>query len=415
MRDTTFTLLKALAIVCVVASHAGAPDALSRFVFQFHVPAFFLCAGYFFNTRYLSDERTYLVHRVRGLYLPFVRYSIILLVLHNLLFPLGVLSESVGNATGGVLHPYTLQAFSQRLWSIVFNTPGYDEFLGGAFWFFRSLLLASVGFLVLFKFFGKVRPQDSHTAIATTIAGVALGLALWRTAGGLRITGVAQGGGRELLGVCFMALGFLLRQYRAALRPTPWLALACAAVTAAGAAWFPSSMKHNASATEILSLVPTALCGFGLMYCLSSWIDRLGGIARRALVYVGNRTLYIYAFHLCAFKAAGLVHIAALSLPFAAWGGHPVVQPGVKTAFWLLYTACGVGLPLLWMHVYRRLARHIDFSLQSRLLWALRIALRLLRFLIIGTKRVLIGLWHALLELLRGIRDILIASNPKEE
>ena len=57
MRDTTFSILKALAIIMVVLSHAGVPGWLGNVLYLVHVPAFFLCAGYFFNTRYLHDER----------------------------------------------------------------------------------------------------------------------------------------------------------------------------------------------------------------------------------------------------------------------------------------------------------------------------------------------------------------------
>ena len=57
-RSSLFTLVKAIAIICVVLSHAGIRGWLYNFVFIFHVPIFFLCAGYFFHTKYLNDERT---------------------------------------------------------------------------------------------------------------------------------------------------------------------------------------------------------------------------------------------------------------------------------------------------------------------------------------------------------------------
>ena len=103
MRDPKFSILKALAIMLVVLSHAGISGWLFNFVFIFHVPAFFLCAGYFFNTRYLTDERTFVMHRVKKLYVPFLKWSVVLLLLHNVFFWCGLLSEQFGNAQGGVL------------------------------------------------------------------------------------------------------------------------------------------------------------------------------------------------------------------------------------------------------------------------------------------------------------------------
>ena len=115
MRETKFSILKAIAIICVVLSHAGISGWLFNFVFIFHVPIFFICAGYFFNTKYLTDERTYIVHRFKGLYLPFVRWSLFFLLIHNVLFPLGILSETYGNAGGGVTHLYVAAILTARM------------------------------------------------------------------------------------------------------------------------------------------------------------------------------------------------------------------------------------------------------------------------------------------------------------
>lgn len=73
--------------------------------------------------------------RFKGLYVPFVKWSIFFLLIHNLLFKIGILNEVYGNWTGGTTHPYSIHQFWQRLTNIVFSMGGYDEFLAGAFWF----------------------------------------------------------------------------------------------------------------------------------------------------------------------------------------------------------------------------------------------------------------------------------------
>ena len=46
------------------------------------------------------------------------------------------------------------------------------------------------------------------------------------------------------------------------------------------------------------------------------------------LVYIGDRTLYIFAFHLVAFKLVSALKVAFYGLPWQAVGGHPtVLQP----------------------------------------------------------------------------------------
>lgn len=415
MRDTSFSICKAIAIILVVLSPSGAPTWINSFIFQFHVPVFFICAGYFFHTKYLNDEKNYVLHRVKGLYFPFLRWSILFLILHNVFFPLGILSEQYGNAAGGVLHPYGWHAFNQRLWSIVFNMSGYDEFLGGTFWFFRALLLSSVVYLLLFKILRRYRPMESDAKIAWMIAGIALGLAFWKVTCNLKVTGVAQGGYREIMGVYFMSAGFLFRQYRERIPLNGWTAFACLGIVIIGARFFPSSMTYSADLKQFMSLLLPSLAGFAGLYYVSCRIDSSVFFLKRALVYIGDRTLYIFAFHLLAFKVVSAVKVAWYGLPWQHVGGHTVVNAHTDDYFFLLYLMAGVGFPLLWMVVYRHLSKRVDFSLQSRALWVLNVLFLLLRFLLIALNKIMKSVWRTLLGIITGIKDIINASNPNDE
>lgn len=415
MRDTSFSICKAIAIILVVLSHSGAPVWINRFIFQFHVPVFFICAGYFFQTKYLDDERTYIWKRIKGLYFPFLRWGILFLVLHNVWFCFDVLNEQYGNAAGGVLHPYNWHVFNQRLWSLVFNMSGYDEFVGGAFWFFRALLLSSVAFLLLFKLWRWLRPNFSEAKIGWLIAGTAFSLAFWKVSCGLKITGVAQGGYRELMGVFFMSAGFLFRQYRHKIPMTAGVAFLCLGVAVLGACYFPSSMLHSANFSQFVSLLLPSLAGSFFLYYLAFKIDSGVPVLKRSLVYIGERTLYIFAFHLLAFKLVSALKVGWYGLPWAQVGGHPVVNAYTADYFFLLYVLIGVGLPLLWVAVYRHLAKRIDFSLKSRTLWLLRVLYRLLCFLLRAFKKIVNAFLKALQSIFTGIKDIINASNPNDE
>ena len=128
----------------MVVGHSECPGALCAFIYEFHMPLFFITAGYFFSLRYLDDEAAFVKKRLKGLYVPFVKWSVVFLLLHNLMFDFGVMNEQYGNAGGGVTHPYTWHQIQQNLWNILTAMGGYDQFLNGAFWFFRGLLVASV-------------------------------------------------------------------------------------------------------------------------------------------------------------------------------------------------------------------------------------------------------------------------------
>lgn len=416
MRETKFSILKAIAIICVVLSHAGISGWLFNFVFIFHVPIFFICAGYFFNTKYLTDERTYIVHRFKGLYLPFVRWSLFFLLIHNVLFPLGILSETYGNAGGGVTHPYTWQQFSQHAWSIVSNMSGYDQFLCGAFWFFRALLLASIGFLLMFKLLNRSAQLRDYKHTAWGVLFITLLLITWKTTTHLNLTGVAQGGYRELMGMAFMTAGFLLKQYEVCDKLNWKTALTSGTILLLASCFFPSSMVWNPNFTQFISLPLPAIAAFVMFTYISAWIDRHPGLIKRTFAYIGEHTLYIFAFHLVAFKVVSALKVWFYDLPWEAVGGHPVVITPANNWIWvILYLAVGVILPLLWLKSYRKFAPKIDLNQTLVIHYVILGSKFLLRYLVIGLHLLFVILKNLFKALKKGIKDILAASSTKDE
>ena len=448
MRNHTITLLKAFAIILVVMAHAGSPVYLSRFSYMIGVSLFFMASGYFFNEKYLNDEGTFVKRRLKGLYVPFLKWSIILLVLHNLWFYTGILNETCGNATGGVTHPLNAHQWMQSLWSIVTNMSGYDAFLGGAFWFFRALLVSSIVFLAGFKclsmipcfHYSDAKAEPSSPAppqrqglsagsrIAMALAAIALALALWLTVENLRWTGLAQGGYRELMGIFFLSMGYLYHRFNrwavSAERPellslrmgkafdpaTPWQQKArmlsvrllhATAALAQRAVWtlchfppvslalsllllvllvvyiHPSMAVRAHSVKEVLALALSGIAGFSFVRNLAMFANVLGrddsqpngialsatGIVRRAMLFIGNNTLYIFAWHLLSFKLVSIIKVLAYGLPWEMVGGHPVVHSEEGSWFWVLYLMVGVALPAAGIWAYRQLSARISLRL----------------------------------------------------
>lgn len=397
MKNPSLTILKALAIILVVMAHSSCPTYASRFAYMLCVSLFFLASGYCFDPKYLNDEATYVKRRFRRLYVPFVKWSIFFLLLNHLWFYIGFLSEHYGNAAGGVTHPLTLHQGLQALWSIVFNMSGYDQFLGGAFWFFRAMFVSSIVFLVGMKLLESLKWfRDQHTCSALALATLAVIMALWQSADGLKWTGLAQGGYRELMGVFFLAAGFAYRRFELWLeKPAPTAPLFVAPAQAskrillttkiANAScntsmtitrWLSSqplvSMLLSATILALLVVYPhptmgtkarsmadicwlalSGVVGFSFIYNISKILHKIAP-ARPAFDYIGSNTLYIFVWHLMAFKLVSIIKVAAYSLPWAMVGSHPVVHAGKETWFWVLYTIIGIALPLggIWLHRY---------------------------------------------------------------
>ena len=406
-RDSTFSILKALAILLVVTAHAAAPTYVSRFAYMVAVPAFFVCAGYFFNPDYLERKTTFVVRRARRLYFPFVKWSLLFLLLHNLLFPLGLLSETYGNAAGGVTPPYDWHTAVQNLWSIVFNMSGYDVFLAGAFWFFRALLLSSIAFMLLFKGATLIKWLKNPTLQVAAVGTLTFLLALWQSVEGLRITGVAQGGYRELMGITFMSIGFLFRHNNhtpiAATWNNPIVGLTWSSVVLGLlVAFFPVSMTpstHNPLAVAALTLAGST--AFVWLYGLSHYLSLIPRGVPRVIAYIGDNSIYIFGFHLLAFKLVSIIKVLAYGMPWEMVGGHPVVTEQRDDAFWLAYLFVGAGLPLLivwgwrtfcsqfrfnWTNPrdWQRLFQTIGAGLWRGLQWFARVSVRIIKKMALG-------------------------------
>lgn len=133
MREERITIAKAIAIILMVVCHAGLPSLGSHFVSMFHMPLFFFVSGYCFKDKYLVDNRRFVVNKVRGLYAPFVKWSLLFLVLHNVFFHLGIYNAEIG-FRGEVSHLYTLKEYLFNVAKILLSMTETEQLLGG-YWF----------------------------------------------------------------------------------------------------------------------------------------------------------------------------------------------------------------------------------------------------------------------------------------
>lgn len=346
--------MKGIGIILMVIGHAEAPWFITNFIYTFHMPLFFIAAGYFFSRKYLSDPWRFIGRRVKGLYVPFVKWSLVFLLLHNVWHYFGILNESYGNWEGGVTHPYTLHSALQRTVLILTSMSGYDEFMAGAFWFFRGLLVASILFLLLYKII------DSHTALSEnkTVALICLGalaFMAFHIVSGVRITAIPNGGWRENWGVFFFGIGVLYRNYEPRIREHWTLCLSYFLLLCGAGYLHFSGMNNGARLQDILTLPATGIIGWLMVHHVARYLDSRKGRLLDMLLFIGDNTLYVFIFHIISFKAVSLLKIWYYGLDFKQIGCHMVIHHNNTDFFWPLYSIAGVALPLIVLAVYRRL------------------------------------------------------------
>lgn len=360
-RDSLMSIVKGMAIILMVAGHAEGGDMLVRFIYLFHMPVFFIAAGYFFSRTSLDAPWRFCMKRVRGLYFPFVKWALLFLVLHNVLFYFGILNETYGNWTGGVTHPYTLHSFFQRLVHIIFSMAGYDEFMAGAFWFFRALLVTSVGYVLLRLLLRHLFPQLDAVRASLIICVAALAFALFKIGCDMRIVTIVQGGIRETWGIFFFSFGVIFRALESRLpRMRWWNALAIFAFLVAGSWLEWTGMTLTPTLLTVATLPVTGILGFMMLRWLARHIDSHDNVLRRLFVTVGEMTMCVFVFHISAFKLVSLVKIWWYGLDFAQIGCHMVIhEHAADDLFWIAYTAVGVAVPIIWKLVYDRVTARI--------------------------------------------------------
>ncbi len=424
MRTPSFTILKAIAIILVVIAHSAAPAYLSNFAYMVGVPAFFVLSGYFFKLDNLDNTSDFVIRRTKTLYLPFIKWGVFFLILHNLFFEVGFLSESYGNAQGGVTHPYNWTQAAQHLWSMVFNMSGYDPFMAGAFWFFRALFLANIAFIFLFKATRRLGKLKTSTLQVVSVIALAFLLALWQAAMGLHITGVAQGGYRELMGIVLLGIGFLLRRADetpdSSIWHNPIIMLAASSVVLMILTFvYPISMAAKpGSVLSVPILTVAGTAAFIWLRGLSEFILQLPEKYTQWLQFTGENSLYIFVFHLLAFKVASMIKVGVYQLDWAMVGGHPVVQHELGDGFWLLYIFVGVVLPILPVWIWRKITNQRKFDATNPKDWLrLIVLLGLLAYkgvIALGQFiiNIFINLGKSIVSLLKTIWS---ASNPSED
>lgn len=90
---------KGIAILLMVFGHSSIPDMMTRFIWSFHMPLFFISSGWLTNYEKKSIAG-FVVQKNKSLLLPFFIYSIIVLLLYGFIFGTKV-SDVLMNGWGG--------------------------------------------------------------------------------------------------------------------------------------------------------------------------------------------------------------------------------------------------------------------------------------------------------------------------
>lgn len=315
---------KGLAIVLMVIGHSGAPETLVQWIYNFHMPLFFFVSGYLFNIKYLQDGVTFIKKKFKSLYIPFVKWSLIFLILHNMLTSLNLYGLE-----------YDLNDFKSKIIGI-FTMTDSEQLLGG-FWFLKQLLYASVISWVILYFLYK-RPRQIKVSLPITIASIVCVTIIYAYSS-VKIPTISC---TTLSGIAFFLTGYAFRKYSIFNRLSnnytggSILIFSIAAVYLFQGSMFLSDYKIG------IYFVIAVISITGIIWvCQKISKTKVAAI----LDSLGTVTLYILIFHFSAFKLVSYILINAYDYPIDRLTEFPVME-GLTGMEWILYSIAGILIPV---------------------------------------------------------------------
>ena len=130
---------KFIAISCMIAGHLGIPSVVSVAVHMFHMPIFFIMAGFFFSIEKYKSFFYFAKIRFKTLLVPYFVWGGISYIIYRL---------QVVNAESG-----SVVDFKHFIIAILFHDANISEFSGYGVtqWFFTALFLSELFLWIVIK------------------------------------------------------------------------------------------------------------------------------------------------------------------------------------------------------------------------------------------------------------------------
>lgn len=348
--DNTVTIAKAIGILLMVAAHAGFYRQGDAFINMFHMPLFFFCSGYCFKVKYLNAPKDFIWRRVKGVYWPFVKWNLLFLSLHNVLYYLNIYNGEYG-FQGRVSDLYSWMDFAKRGLNVL-RMYDNEQLLGG-FWFLHTLFYASfLAYVAL-----KLCKRRLMGGLLLIMGGGLLLISLLLSATNLWIPffGITC---KEFMAAAIFVIGWYARSNGLKpqlLKPSTclWVIGLLFVLVTVASVLMPMSMLS----LKTWGVVPyffVALCGIVMSFIVSSLLDEFlpKGWMRRLLLYIGEHTLDILTWHFLSFKLVSLLVIWVENRSIKELAYFPVIPAdelsgSYFTPWWPLYLLAGTFVPLL--------------------------------------------------------------------
>lgn len=333
--DNSVSFAKGIGIILMVLGHTFFSMYGRTAIYMFHMPLFFFISGYCFKESHLEDFRNYARKRISNIYVPFVKWGLIFLLLHNIFFHLNIYNGTYG-FEGEVSQLYGVSDYLKNAFLILFCLSGNEQLLGG-YWFLHTLFFAS------FIFYGLLKLKKPIVGLL-----IALLLSVLLYFKGIPIVNIYCGA-KEFFAVSCMMAGYLYKSYsinNLVDKYGAYILPVCALLLILGSLYWNGEML-DMKWTHTTPYFISAIAGSVMVMKLSKYFTEKTHYFSVFISNIGNKTLEILTWHFLSFKLVSLVIIACYRLPIEHLAEFPVMHPYNVQGWWVLYLVTGIAVPLI--------------------------------------------------------------------
>lgn len=340
-RDTYIDAVKGLGILSIVIGHAswtinimGIDIQIGPFVYLYHLAIFAFCSGYLFNEN-ISDFWLFVGKKLKGLYRPFVIYSLMYFVVRNIFIYSGTLQAEKFTLDQGII---TLTNV------LTFNSMG--EMLG-AFWFVPMLFFALIFYAAIVFYTKNIRNKKVRECLRCICYCVFGAVGIYTTE---RQFGLLFNIQISYLMVPIIAIGHYFKIYgnKKNLNIAGMLAAALIMIYVLSADYGIIELSKYMILNRWL-FYPVTVCG--IYFCLSftKFLSRCR-IVEKAMSIMGQYSFDIMAMHFIAFKVVDFIACKVTNHEELLG-----VFPHSFIDLWPIYYIVGILLPIMLKKIYNML------------------------------------------------------------
>lgn len=332
---------------------------------MFHMAIFFIASGFLFNGEKVNSVKNllkYYFRKLKGLWLPYVAFSILFILLNNVFIKMNIYTDNVNFANsnvegGGFLGTY--MGINDILHNIYYAlTFQYFCQIGGAFWFFRTLffvliIYSSVEFLL--------RKVINNINIAFYVQGmISLFLLIlgyyYYVVNNKKLTFDVE---KVFLVYCLIFIGQVIRKYDVTsilIKKVNTLTKIISVILLTllfVVNYNLFNIKIDIASDQIFNpivFVFASICGYLYLYLIADLLLLVKNIKiidyiNSFIVNLSIHSVSIMALHLLCFKIINYFGVLLLNKELYLVAAFPVLFKG--NFCWIPYTVVGLVIPLL--------------------------------------------------------------------